>query len=64
MKINPDRRYIDVTKAIGITFSFGLGKPSRPTIASWLVKYDLGVKVGGQWRIDEQRFKEFLRSGE
>ena len=63
MKIDPNRRYINVTKAIGITFAFGLGKPSRPTITSWVQKYDLGTKVGGRWHIDEQLFKGFLKHG-
>jgi len=63
MKIDPNKKYIGVTKAIDLTFYMGLGRPSRPTITSWAKKYSLGIKVGGRWYIDERAFKDFLRHG-
>jgi len=61
MKIDPNRRYISVSKAIKLVFSYGLGVKTRPTITSWAQKNNLGVKVGGRWYIDEEKFISHLK---
>jgi len=34
--------------------------PSLPTIITWIKEYNLGYKFVGRWKIDKEKFMEFL----
>lgn len=36
---------------------------TRPTIISWVKRYNLGKKRGGMWAIDKKKFMSFLQNG-
>lgn len=58
--LNP---YIGTSKAMSILRKQGYGKITRTTIIHWVKKYNLGIKVGGIWKIDEKKFEKFLKEG-
>jgi len=39
------------------------GSVTNVTIIEWTKRYCLGIKLGGRWKIDKERFKRFLKEG-
>ncbi len=35
----------------------------KATLINWIKKYHLGIKIGGQWRIDKEKFENFIENG-
>lgn len=46
-------------EAIELAKEQGVGM-TMPTLLSWVEKYHLGYKVGGRWRIQTQKFIDYL----
>jgi hypothetical protein len=53
--------YITPQEAIDMIFQVGFGRPTVATIHNWSRKYKIGIKVGGQWRIDKEKLENFLK---
>lgn len=34
---------------------------SRTTAISWCKKYNIGIKIGGRWRVDPDKFEELMK---
>jgi hypothetical protein len=56
-------KMLTTTKAMKILRDKGVGKITRATLISWIEKYDLGIKIGGSWRLNEVKFQRFLKKG-
>jgi len=54
------KKYIDTAEALEICKKAGVGI-SRPTMISWAIKYGLGKKIGGRWKIDPEKLNKFLQ---
>ena len=61
--MNRKRIYITPDEARQLYRKAGYGKVSKVTIIDWCKKYSLGIKVGGRWKVDKEKFERFLREG-
>lgn len=57
-------RYITTREACILAMDAGIKPITQPTISGWAVKFGFGRKIGGRWRIDRQKFIEFLHGDE
>lgn len=55
-----DSNKLNTKEAIELANSFG-ESPTRQTIINWCEDYNIGSKVGGQWRINKKRLKLLLQ---
>lgn len=51
---------ISTEEAMGVIVDNELGTITKATIITWIKKEKLGKKVGGRWRILEDKFLDFL----
>src|SRR5574341_1431240 len=51
---------ISTEEAMQILKDSELGTITKATLVNWIRKYRLGRKVGGRWRIDEDKFLKHL----
>lgn len=58
--IDLKQKTISTDEALGVVIDKELGTITKTTLISWISKYKLGKKVGGRWRINEQKFFKFL----
>lgn len=58
--IDLKQKTISTDEALGVVIDKELGTITKPTLISWISKHKLGKKVGGRWRINEQKFFKFL----
>lgn len=57
-----NKNLVGTTEALNITEQI-FRRVTLPTMISWCQRYKLGLKIGGQWFVDEKRLKEFLETG-
>ncbi len=59
------KEIISTTEALNIMKKKGKECPSPPTLRAWARKYGFGtLRVKwGQWRIDKEKFLDFLKNG-
>jgi len=57
------QKFITPAEAAEVHFNAGHGTVHYFTILEWIKKYGLGIKVGGRWRVDAEKFDKFLRTG-
>lgn len=53
-------KYISTQDASKLFEDAGFGVIDLQTVRNWIVKHKFGLKIGGQWKIDEMKFKLFL----
>lgn len=58
-----DKNYITPSEAIVIHKRAGFGPVGKFTIVDWCKKHGIGLKIGGRWRVDKEKFERFLREG-
>lgn len=58
--IDLKQKTISTDEALGIVIDRELGTITKTTLISWVRKNKLGKKVGGRWRINEERFFKYL----
>lgn len=54
-------KYITTKEAQALAKDEGLGTISTVTIRKWILKYDLGRKVGGRFVVDHIEFDKFVK---
>ena len=54
------QKTISTDEALGIVIDRELGTITKPTLISWVRNNKLGKKVGGRWRINEEKFFKYL----
>jgi len=65
MKIKKETpKTISTEEAMGIIVDNELGTVTKATIITWIKNKKLGKKVGGRWRILEDKFLDFLGVGD
>lgn len=52
-------KYIDTNTALKI-IEQRFGPITRPTLILWCIKYDLGLKLAGRWKVDRIKLNTFL----
>jgi hypothetical protein len=55
------KKYITAKEAIVLHRKSGYGNISKVSIYGWAKKYGLGIKIAGRWKIDQEKFENFLR---
>lgn len=58
--ISLNQKTISTDEALGIVVDKELGTITKTTLISWVRKNKLGKKVGGRWRINEEKFFKYL----
>lgn len=58
--IDLNQKTISTDEALGIIIDKELGTITKTTLISWIRKNKLGKKVGGRWRINEEKFFKYL----
>ena len=58
--IDLNQKTISTDEALGIVIDKELGTITKTTLISWVRKNKLGKKVGGRWRINEEKFFKYL----
>ena len=58
--IDLKQKTISTDEALGIVIDKELGTITKPTLITWVRKNKLGKKVGGRWRINEEKFFKYL----
>ena len=58
--IDLNQKTISTDEALGIVVDKELGTITKTTLISWVRKNKLGKKVGGRWRINEEKFFKYL----
>ena len=51
---------ISTDEALGLVIENELGTITKTTLIAWVRKNKLGKKVGGRWRINEEKFFKYL----
>lgn len=51
---------ISTEEAINTFTENELGTVTKPTIITWIRKFKLGKKIGGRWRISEEKYLKFI----
>lgn len=65
MKIKKETpKTISTEEAMGVIVDNELGTVTKATIITWIKNKKLGKKVGGRWRILEDKFLDFLGVGD
>lgn len=54
------KKTISTKEAMEVITDNELGTITRATLIHWIKEYKLGKKIGGRWRIDEDRFLKYL----
>lgn len=54
------KKTLSTKEAMEIVIDNELGTVTKATLIKWLKRHRLGKKVGGRWRIDEDKFLRFL----
>ena len=57
------KTYITPQDAIVLYRKSGFGNIGKVSVVAWVKKYELGLKIGGRWKIDKVKFEKFLREG-
>lgn len=58
--IDLKQKTISTDEALGVVIDKELGTITKTTLISWIRKNKLGKKVGGRWRINEEKFFKYL----
>ena len=58
-KTEPKIKYIDNTAALKRAAKV-FPKISRPTMITWCIQHDIGIKVAGRWRVDLDKLDKLL----
>ena len=58
-----DIEYLSTKEAQDLAQKAGLGPVCLETIRTWTVKFKLGTKIGGRYRITKAHFERFLKDG-
>ena len=58
-----NKEYITPTEAVALHEEKGYGQVGKFTIVDWCKRYDIGLKIGGRWKIDKQKFEQMLAGG-
>ena len=58
--INLNQKTISTDEALGVIVDKELGTITKTTLISWIRKNKLGKKIGGRWRINEEKFFKYL----
>lgn len=54
-------KYITIKEAQALAENEGLGIISTVTIRKWILRYNLGRKVGGRFVVDPAAFDKFVK---
>jgi len=54
--------FISSSEAIKLYQDNGLGKISWFAIRDWTIRYSLGKKLAGRWKINKQKFLNFINA--
>lgn len=58
-----NKEFIKPKEAAILHKEMGYGYKSYFAIVEWVKRYGLGVKVGGRWKVDKEKFINFLEKG-
>lgn len=58
--IDLNQKTISTDEALGVIVDKELGTITKTTLISWIRKNKLGKKIGGRWRINEEKFFKYL----
>lgn len=58
-----NKEYITPAKAVALHEEKGYGQVGKFTIVDWCKRYGIGLKIGGRWKIDKQKFEQMLAGG-
>lgn len=62
-KKEPKIKYIDTTAALKRAAEVYPKGISLPTLIRWIEIWDIGMKVGGRWQVDEVKLDKMLKDG-
>lgn len=57
------KEYITPAEAVIMHEEKGYGHIGKFTVVDWCKRYSLGLKVGGRWKVDKQKFEQMLTGG-
>lgn len=57
------KQFISPDEAVQVYEQVGYGKITRFAIIEWIKRYGFGWKVAGRWKIDKNKFEQFLKKG-
>jgi len=58
-----NKEYITPAEAVKLYEEKGYGWVGKFTIVDWCKRYDIGLKIGGRWKVDKQKFEQMLIGG-
>jgi len=57
------KEYLTPAEAVALYEEKGYGQVGKFTIVDWCKRYNIGLKIGGRWKIDRQKFEQMLIGG-
>jgi len=55
--------YITIPEAVKLYKQSGFRTVVETTMRNWAKRYGFGLKLGGKWWIDKEKFEQFLQKG-
>ena len=57
------KEYIAPAEAVAMHEEKGYGHIGKFTVVDWCRRYGLGLKIGGRWKVDKEKFERMLTGG-